>query len=106
MPASLNQSRLQFVSRHDLPVTSTEKPDALVARQMYEANLSIGNCLLFSRPSSYSGAEVSITNSSAGWKATNGNISIELDRSSGTVQLASLEAGRWHRMGHREAHHL
>ena len=45
---------------------------------------------LFSRRLCYSGAQVSITNSSAGWKATNGNISIELDRSSGTVQLASL----------------
>jgi Melibiase/Glycosyl hydrolase family 36 C-terminal domain len=38
----------------------------------------------------FSGAQVSITKSSAGWKATNGNIYVELVRSSGTVQLRSL----------------
>jgi hypothetical protein len=37
-----------------------------------------------------SGAQVSITKSSAGWKATNGNIHIDIGRSSGTVQLRSL----------------
>jgi Melibiase/Glycosyl hydrolase family 36 C-terminal domain len=39
---------------------------------------------------SFSGAQVSITKSSVGWKATNGKIDIELVRSSSTVQLKSL----------------
>ena len=38
----------------------------------------------------FSAAQVSITQSSGGWRATNGNIYVEIVRSSGTVQLRSL----------------
>ena len=42
---------------------------------------------------SLSEAQVSITKSSGGWKATNSSIDIELVRSSGAVQLKSLRRG-------------
>src|ERR1700752_1440573 len=51
--------------------------------------LSLGIVLTLSALT-FSEAQVSITKSSAGWKATNGNIYLELVRSSGSVQLRSL----------------
>ena len=87
MPASLNHSRLRFGSPHDLPILSTEQPTPSLQSKCTRRLLTIG--IAFSAVC-YSGAQVSITNSTSGWKATNGNISLELNRSSGTVQLASL----------------
>jgi hypothetical protein len=52
--------------------------------------LTLGFVFVFSAIC-FSGAQVSITRSSADWKATNGNIDIELVRSSRTVLLRSLK---------------
>jgi hypothetical protein len=89
MPESLNRSRLQFVARHDFPNLSTEKPTRSLPTKHASRLIALGLVIILSTVC-YSEAQVSITISSSGWKATNGNISMELARSSGTVQLASL----------------
>jgi hypothetical protein len=88
MSASLNQSTLRFASRQDLRALSTKKPTNLLQTRRAERLITIG-LVLFSA-TCHSGAQVSITKSTSGWKAANGHISIELGRSSGIVQLTSL----------------
>lgn len=78
-----------FIPRHGILVLSISRLTSFL-RSTRATRLLPLEIAFFLLAINLSGAQVSITKSSAGWKATNGNIYVELVRSSGIVQLRSL----------------
>jgi hypothetical protein len=89
MPTFLNEPHLQPPSRHDSSMLSETEPVCSLKTRYAALLIAIGFIFVLSAVCD-SGAQVSITNSSAGWKARNGHIALELTLSSGTVQVTSL----------------
>ena len=89
MLAFLAQARSQFAPRHGVLVFAVTRWAHLLRSMRLMRFLAL-NVAFVLATTTFSGAQVSITKSSAGWKATNGNIYIDIVRSSGTVQLRSL----------------
>jgi len=82
-------ARSQFVPRHSVLGFAVSRRAHLLRSVRLMRFLPL-NIVFALATTTFTGAQVSITKSSAGWKATNGNIYIEIVRSSGTVQLRSL----------------